>query len=341
LDARSDNTALHYSIKIDSRDLFEALSLDKDRDATDDEIRAGSEALYDYVEARLKIVLDADCRSERAPVRVVRDGTRFAELALDFQCRSTIGSVSVTYDLFFDLDALHVGLLRIGSDAIQLKKDDNLYVYEPGVPPPSGFIGFIRSGVDHILFGLDHVLFLTSLLLMVVIRREADSALTVRPLREQLTYTALIVTSFTIAHSVTLIAAALGWLTLPGALVESVIAASIVYVAVENVVRPDPPHRHRVTFVFGLIHGLGFASMLRPLLPDHGVVPALLAFNLGVELGQLAIVVVSLPFLFALAKGLHADRYRRWVLPTAALGLAFIGTVWFVERAFGLEILGL
>lgn len=141
-----------------------------------------------------------------------------------------------------------------------------------------------------------------------------------------------IVTAFTIGHSMTLVMAALGWISLPSRFVESIIAASIVYVAVENVLRPDPPHRPLVTLFFGFMHGLGFASMLRPLLPPEDVVLPLLVFNLGVEVGQLAVVTIALPIFWGLIVMLGASRYRRIVIPVTSAVLAVAGVLWFCDR---------
>jgi hypothetical protein len=163
----------------------------------------------------------------------------------------------------------------------------------------------------------------------------------VRPVRQAISYTGGIVTSFTIAHSFTLIGAALGWFELPSRLVESCIAASIVFVAIDNAIRLDPPRRYIVTFCFGLMHGLGFASMLRPLLPPTQVVLPLLAFNVGVELGQLGIVLVAMPILYGAIRALGAERYRRVVLPLGAVVLGGLGLIWLLERSLAIKILGL
>jgi len=162
-----------------------------------------------------------------------------------------------------------------------------------------------------------------------------------RRLGEALRATALIVTSFTVAHSITLIAASLGWVSVPGQVVEAAIALSIAYTAIENVVRPDVRWRFFLTFGFGLLHGLGFARMLEVQLPPDDVVVPLLAFNVGVELGQLAIVAVALPASWALAGWIGGERYRRIALPALSVILAALGTLWFVERVFEITILGL
>lgn len=175
---------------------------------------------------------------------------------------------------------------------------------------------FIGLGWEHILIGYDHLLFLIVLLLGARSLRSA----------------AAIITAFTVAHSLTLALASLDVVRLPGALVESVIALSIVYVAIENLVRGDPRHRWRITFVFGLVHGFGFASVLRDLgIADAGgIAVPLLSFNVGVELGQLAVAALAWPLLLLLRRrpGLRAR-----ALPALSCGVALLAAWWFLERA--------
>jgi hypothetical protein len=147
------------------------------------------------------------------------------------------------------------------------------------------------------------------------------------------------VTAFTVAHSITLSLAALGVIDLPTRLVESVIAASIVVAALNNL-RPLVTRRlWLVAFGFGLVHGFGFASVLADLgLPRDALVLALVGFNIGVELGQLAIVVLFLPLAFALRR---TRFYRSWVMVGGSLVIALLALVWLVERAGGIKLLAL
>lgn len=173
---------------------------------------------------------------------------------------------------------------------------------------------FGKLGVEHIWTGYDHLLFLFALLLAA------------RSLRAML----LIVTGFTVAHSITLSAAALGWVHLPPTWVEPAIAASIVLVGLENFWQPTLRRRALVTFVLGLVHGFGFASMLAELgLPKGQLVTALLCFNGGVELGQGAIVVVLLPLLLRLRAW---PSWERRAAPALSALVALAGAVWFFER---------
>jgi len=178
---------------------------------------------------------------------------------------------------------------------------------------------FFRLGVEHILIGYDHILFLLSLILVSDLRSLVK-----------------IVTAFTVAHSITLALATLGWVDLPSSLVETAIAATIVFTALENLWIKDASGRWRLTFLFGLIHGFGFAGVLRDLaLPTEGFVRALLAFNLGVEVGQLAIVAALAVPAAALARSRHAHRIRGCL----SIAIALAGLGWLVDRAFGFAIM--
>jgi hypothetical protein len=178
---------------------------------------------------------------------------------------------------------------------------------------------FFELGVEHIFLGFDHILFLLSLLIVSRFRELIK-----------------IVTSFTVAHSITLILATLDAVQLPSRLVESAIAATIVYVAVENFWVKSTAHRWKLTFFCGLIHGFGFAGVLRELgLPTQGLVRSLLSFNVGVEAGQLLIVAALLPLVTFLARWRYGQQAQRAI----SAAIALCGACWFVDRAFGLGIM--
>ena len=146
-----------------------------------------------------------------------------------------------------------------------------------------------------------------------------------------------VVTAFTLAHSVTLTLATLGIVALPSRLIESLIAASVVLAALNNVVPLVQRRLWLVAFAFGLVHGLGFATVLAELgLPRHALAVSLVAFNLGVELGQLAIVALLLPLIFALRE---TSLYPRLLLRAGSSAIAALGGLWLLERAFDLRLL--
>jgi hydrogenase/urease accessory protein HupE len=176
---------------------------------------------------------------------------------------------------------------------------------------------FFKMGVEHIFLGYDHICFLIALIVVSKFREIVK-----------------IVTSFTIAHSITLILATLDVVRLPTRLIETCIAATVVYVAVENLWVTDTRHRWWLTFFFGLIHGFGFANVLREMgLPTVGLIRCLLSFNVGVEFGQLVIALLLLPIAWGLGRWQHG----RKVAIAISLLLATFGAAWFIDRAFALE----
>ena len=178
------------------------------------------------------------------------------------------------------------------------------------------FREFFALGLEHIAFGFDHLAFLFALLLAGGKLREAVK----------------IITSFTIAHSITLALATFDVVNLPSWVVEPMIAVSIVYVGLENIFRREVKNRWLLTFAFGLIHGFGFASVLRELgIAEQGgsaIIP-LFSFNLGVELGQIAIAGLALPLIWKLRR--QPKFAPRYVLACSAL-IALAGCYWLIER---------
>ncbi|PPD45189.1 MAG: hypothetical protein CTY15_05265 [Methylocystis sp.] len=175
---------------------------------------------------------------------------------------------------------------------------------------------FFEAGIEHIVTGYDHLCFLFALILW---------ATRVWPVVK-------IVTAFTVSHSITLSLAALNIFTLPSSLTEALIAASIVFVAAENFFSRDVDNRWRNTFLFGFIHGFGFASALTEMgVPQGGVLPALAAFNIGVEAGQIAIVMAVMPILFGIDKATGGKRNEKLVYALSGL-IALAGVYWLLQR---------
>jgi hypothetical protein len=193
------------------------------------------------------------------------------------------------------------------------------------------FAEYLKTGVWHIWSGIDHLLFLVSLLLPAVLRRRGGQW-EAAPLARPAFFNILkVVTAFTLAHSVTLSLAALDVVRLPSRLTESVIAASIVVAALNNIVPKVTEGRWRIAFAFGLLHGFGFASVLADMgLPPGARAVSLVAFNVGVELGQLVVVAALMPVAYAIrATAFYRHAVMRWGSSVIA-GLAF---VWLVQRA--------
>jgi hypothetical protein len=179
--------------------------------------------------------------------------------------------------------------------------------------------------MEHIFIGADHVAFLMALLLAATTIGE-----TVR-----------IVTSFTVAHSLTLLLASLDVIRFAPALTEALIAASIVYVAAENLVVREARHRWILTFGFGLVHGLGFSGVLREKLEGlDGILLPVVSFNLGVELGQIAILLVVFPAMARVRRGRvpeEAEGRGRRLRIAGSVPILLLGAGWLVDRVFGLE----
>lgn len=206
---------------------------------------------------------------------------------------------------------------------------------------------FVADGVHHIAIGTDHILFLLSLLLVSVWRREGAASWWPptagwRPretARASWTEVLKLVTSFTLAHSVTLGLATFGVLSPPSRWVESVIALSVLLAALDNLLPLLRAPRWAVVFGFGLIHGFGFAGVLQDLgLEPGNLAWPLLGFNLGVELGQLALVMAVLPVALLLRRTAF---YRHAVVVPLSIGIALLSAVWLVERAADVTLLGL
>ncbi len=178
--------------------------------------------------------------------------------------------------------------------------------------------GFVLLGIEHIWTGYDHLLFLFALL---VVCRSFRSIVA-------------IVSCFTLAHSLTLALATLNLVNLPSRITEPAIAASIVFVGVENLFRrgEEPPGRWALTFAFGLIHGFGFASVLRDLGVGgrgEGIAIPLLTFNLGVEIGQVTIAAIVLPIVWRLRKN---EAFVRRGVPALSVVVSLAGLYWLLER---------
>lgn len=249
-------------------------------------------------------------RGEPALRRVEGDGVA---LTVPLECGP--GPLAYTPGFLARMAPPYRHVVGQGGDPVAVVQSPDETVALEGAPAPGEVaLRFGGLGVEHIWTGYDHLLFLAGLLL------------TAPSLRAML----LIVTGFTVAHSITLSAAALGLITLPSSLVEAAIAASIVFVGVENLWKPTTKRRVATTFTLGLIHGFGFAGLLAELgLPRGSLVLALAAFNGGVELGQAALVTVTLPLLLLLGR---APWWRSRAVPALSLAVAAVGVYWLVDR---------
>ena len=335
------------------RDLDYVLQLDRDGNGelTWAETRQREADITKLATGALLVSADSQACpwSVSAPMQLDKhsDGT-YAVLSLTAQCGATaspLKTISATYSLFFDVDPSHRGLVQwlIPSEKSKEPTAQALIFSTESASQalslaPTGWQQTLRQyvveGAWHIWIGYDHILFLLSLLLPAVLVRRANKWEPAPTLRGSMTETLKVVTAFTLAHSITLSLAALQVISLPSRMVESVIAASVVLAALNNLRGTIDKRRWVMAFAFGLIHGFGFASVLADLgLPQGALVLALVGFNVGVELGQLAIVAVFLPLAF----WLRATRfYRVGVLTGGSVVVALLAAWWFFQRAFEL-----
>ena len=330
------------------RDLDFAIGLDADGDGriTWGELRSRHVDIAAYAGARLGVQADGRACTLKVGEQLVDDHTdgAYTVLPLALACPvTTPGTLTLGYRLFADLDPQHRGLLKL-----TINGATRTAILGPQAPtqsfelaaPASGWqqlLDYSREGVWHIWIGYDHILFLLSLLLPAVGLWKSRRWTPVEHFGTAFYDVLRIVTAFTLAHSITLSLAALGLVSLPSRWVESAIAASVVLAALNNVWPVFHGRRWMVAFAFGLIHGFGFASVLADLgLPQGALALALLGFNLGVEVGQLAIVAVFLPTAYLLRRSAF---YRRVVLLGGSLVIAALALVWLAERAFELKLL--
>jgi HupE / UreJ protein len=327
------------------RDIDFALGLDADGNGeiTWGELRARHDAVAAWAFSALTLERGGTCPLQVTQHQVDEhtDGA-YAVLSFTATCPASAGDLWVDYRLLFDLDGLHRGLLRLDLDGLThstvIAPDTRRQRFSgEHVSRLAQFGHFLVQGVWHIWIGFDHILFLLSLLFPVVLVRVGGAWRGVERLGESVREVMWVVTSFTVAHSITLSLAALGFVSLPSRLVESAIALSVVLAALNNIVPLFNRRRWLVAFGFGLIHGFGFASVLAELgLPQDTLVLSLVGFNLGVEAGQLAIVIAFLPVIFWLR---NTAFYRRGILVGGSLLIMLLALVWLAERAFDLKLI--
>ena len=350
-----DGDKLRGQWDIALRDLDFAIGLDSngDGDITWGEVRSRHAEIAAYARARLTVTLDGTPCPLRATEYLVdlhSDGT-YAVMRFEAQCAKPGAALELGYNLFFDLDPQHKGLLRL-----EYAGATRTAIFSPEtarqrfeLARPSRLMQFFdygREGVWHIWMGFDHILFLLSLLLPAVLIPRARGAMAqpglirgwraVDRFKPAFWEVFQIVTAFTIAHSITLSLAALGVITLPTRLTESAIALSVILAALNNLFPLFQRRRWMVAFAFGLIHGFGFASVLADLgLPRDALLLALVGFNLGVEVGQLVIVSAFLPTAYALRRTAF---YQRMIFLGGSALICVIATGWLIERAFNLKL---
>ena len=342
LQLRAEAGAVELRWDIALRDLDNVVAIDADDDGliTAGEVRAAWPAIDAYALPRFAVDGCVLRPFERGLER--RSDGAYAVLWLRADC-TLAAEPRLRYSLFRESDATHRGLLKVGRRGVEATE---VTVLDPMQEQPqaaaaapqaaSAAPGFVAEGVRHILTGYDHVLFLLCLLLSSVMRRTPHGWQPVRRLRDALLPLLGIVTAFTVAHSITLALAALRIVVVPAWFIEPAVALTIVLAAVDNLWPVLHLPRIAIAFGFGLIHGFAFAGVLGELdLPASSFAWALVQFNLGLELGQLAIVSVAVAALYALRQ---SSRYPRWVIEGGSLAAIAAGVFWFAERVSDLAL---
>jgi hydrogenase/urease accessory protein HupE len=317
---------VNYLLELEYEVLARTVDLGPDAAAAADDaararaLEAGTGALTAYLGERLRVFLDgAACEMTLVGTSPGRRGEApYAQLQLSYACPGESGAHRIEYHVFGEDEAVvedHSNVVDydLGGHRGQTVLDrqhPDLTVGSTSVW--SSVLRFGATGVEHILLGADHVLFVIALILGSTGRRQLVG----------------ILSTFTLAHSVTLISALLGVVSAPAEVVEPLIALSIAFVALENLLGATA-HRYPVVFVFGLLHGLGFAGSLR--VSDEvgwDLVVSLLSFNVGIEVGQALLAAAAVP-LVLLVRHLAVGQA---VVRGATVLVALFGIGWFIER---------
>lgn len=318
---------VRWLLRMPEPELDLLFGLDKNHDGVVDasELVAGRTVLVTYVESHVKLFQDSrELPATIGEPQLWKDsqGNEFVQFNLIFTTSAgSMDHLRLHCDLLRDVVAGHQTLAKITAagrmeDFVFANGQDYLREGSQGLSAFAAFLQFVHMGVMHIFTGYDHIAFLLGVVLI------GGSFKTI----------VKVVTSFTVAHSITLALAALSIVVLPSRIVESGIALSIMYIAAENLFFKQFDRRWIVTFFFGLVHGFGFASVLQELhLAGRLLATALFSFNLGVEIGQVCIVSLLLPLLWYMQK----QWYNPWVIRVASTGIFVLGSFWFWQRVSG------
>jgi hypothetical protein len=347
----ADSIEVRVEITADDLDRVLHVGWDSDVGVTPEMVAVHLDSVMAYVLPRLSF----STNGQPIPLRFVKHGISDMNIADYVQLYFTIEGVKalpttmeVAYPVLFETDPRHRNMLVVEYNWMTstFNEESNIAaIFTPTSPRQTldfsrstvlnGFLGFIRLGTWHIWIGIDHILFLIALIFPSVLRRRENGWEPVPGFRPAFLNMLGIVTSFTVAHSITLSMAALDVVHLPARPVEAIIALSIAAAALYNIYRPFQVREWTIAFAFGLFHGFGFANVLSEIdLERTYLALSLLGFNLGVELGQLGIIMIAFPVLFAV-------RNTRFYMPAMRYGSAMLialALFWFVERVSGVPL---
>ncbi len=290
------------------------------------EVDPNSPDFLDYFSSELSVkTWDSECRLaslEKAPPET--SGNWIVHLL--YRCPQEIKDLSITSSLFLDLDETHTQFARLASaddpgtplrEAVIRASNSTFHIPDVrtgGSASGDRALSFFKLGIEHLLTGYDHILFLLTVIIAM-----------------SLVDTIKAVTAFTVAHSLTMALAFLHLISLPSSVVEPLIALTIIYVSVENIFAKNIRKRWLLTGVFGLVHGLGFVGALKAITVSRDeLLLSLFSFNVGIEVGQLAVIAISIPAL----RFLKSRAWDRLFNRGFSQGAAALGTVWLIQRVF-------
>lgn len=311
---------LNYELKIDLTELSHAINEEISSNQS-----INSNIIQTYINSHIQIFADSvpiEGKVEKSDVETI-DEKQFAVIDLAYEVNDKPEKLAVNYNMFFDdSDPSHANFISIKMDGEQQESILSFESRELEIGNVSIYQTikqFLVLGLVHIFTGYDHILFVISLLFGVRTFRQIG----------------ILITAFTIAHSITLFLATFQVIQLPSQLVESAIALSIIYVALTNIFSKDSKQPPWIAFGFGLIHGFGFAGILSEMRLEGGhMATSLISFNVGIEIGQFIIVLVAFPIILFIKNLVIKFKPAKWIIPGSSVGILTFGLIWFVQRAF-------
>lgn len=336
LDKEQSEIAVTWDAAVKDLDVMYGLDTDANGSVTWGEVVALEEQLQQKAADLISLLGgESACRVIATEPLLVRERSFGTYLVFRWKvsCPALRDTVGVTYDFLREVDPGHAVFVTVRAgghvaSAVMSPSSRQFQFPRNQSSPTEALLSYLGHGIHHILFGFDHLAFLVVLLIPTVLPKQSkDPAPGFWGVCKSV---ALVVTAFTVAHSITLVLAVLHIVSLPSYIVEAAVAFSIFFSASLNVFGAKGTVRVSVAFIFGLLHGFGFATiLLEESLPTGALATALLGFNLGVETGQLGVVFLILPLLFFLSR---SKSYDIFVLRGVSALFACVGMFWFIER---------
>ncbi len=348
IDVNLNSDPVKISLDFGSIILEKMFSLDDNQNkvVSWNELKAHKKEILPYIFRHFQVYSDGQqCRFKIKKYTAHQRGSHQSYIKLDMNllCPKPEEILKINYDLFFSIDKNQKAFVRVNdhnqTKPIILSQQSTSYDIDISKHTTMGaFKNFLLTGIWHIWIGFDHILFLLMLLLPAVYYYQNREIKTYNSFKELFIEIAKIVTAFSVAHSITLALSVTNIINIDSRYIEIAIALSVLFTALNNMFGFIKSKIWFLAFGFGLIHGLGFANVLKELLLENTTLVAMLfGFNIGVEIGQLVIVLVLLPYIF-LAK--DSKYYRYIVVYGGSFITAIISAIWAYERYSNVTILG-